>query len=289
MIGIIGGSGLYDIEGFSHREAVRIDTPFGEPSDKYITGRLGDEQVAFLPRHGEGHRLMPTEINFRANIYGFKKLGAEAIISASAVGSLREEYKPMDIVVPDQFYDRTYRRNPTFFGRGAIAHVSMADPVCPRLASALYSACQAVGATAHKNGTYICIEGPQFSTRAESNVYRNRGFDVIGMTNLQEAKLAREAEMCYTTMALVTDYDCWHEDEDDVTTGAVLEILKKNAATAKDVIKETVRLISQNPEWSCKCGNVLDDAFISDIDAIDPEVYEILQPIIGRVIESRKR
>lgn len=288
MIGIIGGSGLYDIEGFSGRESVRVETPFGEPSGEYILGRLSGRQVAFLPRHGKGHRLLPAEINFRANIFGFKKLGTAAIISASAVGSLKEQYKPMDIVVPDQFFDRTYRRNPTFFGHGAIAHVSMADPVCPRLADALYTACGAVGATVHKNGTYICIEGPQFSTRAESNVYRSFDFDVIGMTNLQEAKLAREAEMCYTTMALVTDYDCWHEGEDDVTTGAVLEILKKNAATAKDAIREAVRLISIDSEGGCRCGTVLDDAFISDIDAIDPEVFKTLEPIIERVVKSRK-
>ncbi|HYH44146.1 MAG TPA: S-methyl-5'-thioadenosine phosphorylase, partial [Thermoanaerobaculia bacterium] len=213
-IGVIGGSGLYQMEGLTVREERRIETPFGDPSDVYVIGELDGRPIAFLPRHGRGHRLLPTELNYRANIFGFKVLGVEQLISVSAVGSMKIEYKPTDIVVPDQFYDRTRHRPDTFFGNGLVAHVSLAKPICPRLIDLFVDAARAAGATVHKGGTYVCMEGPQFSTRAESEIYRSHGVDVIGMTNFQEARLAREAEICYASLAMVTDYDCWHETEE---------------------------------------------------------------------------
>ncbi|MDP9121677.1 MAG: S-methyl-5'-thioadenosine phosphorylase, partial [Acidobacteriota bacterium] len=223
-IGVIGGSGLYQMKGLEVREERRIETPFGEPSDAYIVGELEGRQVAFLPRHARGHRLLPTELNYRANIYGFKVLGVEQLISVSAVGSMKIEYKPTDIVVPDQFFDRTRHRVDTFFGNGLVAHVSLAKPICPRLLDVAVAAARAAGATVHRGGTYVCMEGPQFSTRAESEVYRKLGMDVIGMTNLQEARLAREAEICYVSLSMVTDYDCWHETEEAVTGEAVMAV-----------------------------------------------------------------
>src|SRR5512137_486872 len=240
QIGIIGGSGLYDMAELTDREEITVSTPFGEPSGPYVLATLAGKRVAFLARHGAGHRIMPTELNFRANIYGFKTLGVERILSASAVGSLREDYKPLDIVIPDQFFDRTRGRVSTFFGRGLVAHVGFAHPICGELAGIAARAGRTVGATIHDRGTYVCMEGPAFSTLAESKAYRAMGFDIIGMTNLQEAKLAREAEICYTTIALVTDYDCWHPDHDSVTVEMIVANLLQNASMAQRTIAEAV-------------------------------------------------
>ena len=284
LIGIIGGSGLYEMEGLESIEARRIETPFGPPSDAYITGSLAGRRVAFLARHGRGHRLMPSELNFRANIFGFKLLGAEWVISASAVGSMREDLPPLDIVIPDQFFDRTKGRASTFFGNGLVAHVSFADPTCPVLGSMLFAAGQAVGARVHQGGTYLCIEGPQFSTRAESRIYRSWGVDVIGMTNLQEAKLCREAEICYATLALVTDYDVWHETEEDVSVEAVVAILKQNAETATAIIKAAVSSFPTGRE-GCPCPSALKDAVITARSAIPADVRERLRPIIGKYLK----
>ena len=282
LIGIIGGSGLYEMEGLEAVREERVSTPFGDPSDRYLLGRLGGRPVAFLARHGRGHRLMPSELNFRANIFGFKRLGAEYILSASAVGSMREDIKPLDIVIVDQFFDRTRSRASTFFGNGLIAHVSFADPTCPALGELLYQAGRGVGATVHRGGTYLCIEGPQFSTRAESRIYRSWGVDVIGMTNLQEAKLAREAEICYATMALVTDYDVWHETEEDVSVEAVIRILTQNVETAKRLIRAAIPRI---PEVrSCPCAHALRDAIITARDAIPAQVKRDLAPIVGKYL-----
>jgi len=282
LIGIIGGSGLYQIEGLENIREETVRTPFGEPSDKYILGRLRGRPVAFLARHGRGHRLMPSELNFRANIFGFKVLGAEWILSASAVGSMREEIKPLDILIPDQFFDRTRGRASTFFGNGLIAHVSVADPTCHVLGDILYRTGQVVGATMHRGGTYLCIEGPQFSTRAESRIYRGWGVDVIGMTNLQEAKLAREAEICYATMALVTDYDVWHDTEEDVNVEAVVKILLKNVETAKAIIRAAVAEIPE--ARTCFCAHALRDAIITAPDAIPAAVKRDLAPIVGKYL-----
>src|SRR3989338_7211694 len=264
VIGVIGGSGLYEMEGLKGVKEIKIKTPFGNPSDAYIVGKLGNVKMVFLPRHGRGHRILPSELNFRANIYGMKKLGAEWIISVSAVGSMREEIKPGHIVVVDQFFDRTRGRVSTFFGNGIVGHVEFADPVCPHLSSILYDAGQRTGATIHKGGTYICIEGPQFSTRAESKIYRKWGVDVIGMTNIPEAKLAREAEICYGTIALATDYDCWHEEEEDVTIDAVLEIIRKNVKMAQSIIRNAVKKIK--PHRKCSCPESLKYAIITAKD-----------------------
>ncbi len=283
LIGIIGGSGLYDMEGLEGVEERRVETPFGAPSDAYIIGSLAGRRVAFLARHGRGHRLMPSELNFRANIFGFKLLGAEWIISASAVGSMCEELPPLDIVIPDQFFDRTKGRVSTFFGNGIVAHVSLADPTCPALGKLLFAAGQSVSARIHHGGTYLCIEGPQFSTRAESRIYRQWGVDVIGMTNLQEAKLCREAEICYATLALVTDYDVWHETEQDVSVEAVVAILKQNAETAKAIIKTTVSSFPADRK-GCSCGSAMQDAIITARDVIPADVRERLQPIIGKYL-----
>ena len=280
LIGIIGGSGLYEMEGLESIEERRVETPFGSPSDAYVIGLLQGRRVAFLARHGRGHRLMPSELNFRANIFGFKLLGVERVISASAVGSMREDLPPRDIVIPDQFFDRTKGRASTFFGSGLVAHVSFADPTCLVLSRMLFAAGQAVGARIRQGGTYLCIEGPQFSTRAESRIYRSWGVDVIGMTNLQEAKLCREAEICYATLALVTDYDVWHETEEDVSVEAVVAILKQNAETAKAIIKAAVASIPGGRE-GCPCSIALRDAIITARDAIPAEVRERLRPIIG--------
>ncbi len=282
LIGIIGGSGLYEMEGM---EAIReevVRTPFGEPSDRYVLGRLHGRPVAFLARHGRGHRLMPSELNFRANIFGFKVLGAEWILSASAVGSMREEIKPLDILIPDQFFDRTTQRSSTFFGNGLIAHVSVADPTCHVLGDILYRAGRQVGAAMHRGGTYLCIEGPQFSTRAESRIYRSWGVDVIGMTNLQEAKLAREAEICYATLALVTDYDVWHATEEDVNVEAVVKILLQNVQSAKAIIRAA--LVEIPEARTCPCAHALRDAIITARHAIPAQVRRDLAPIVGKYL-----
>ena len=284
LIGIIGGSGLYEMEGLESVEERRIETPFGQPSDAYIMGTLAGRRLAFLPRHGRGHRLMPSELNYRANIFGFKLLGAEWLISASAVGSMREELSPRHIVIPDQFFDRTKGRISTFFGDGIVAHVSFADPTCPVLGKQLLAAGEAVGARMHWGGTYLCMEGPQFSTRAESRIYRSWGVDVIGMTNLQEAKLCREAEICYATLAMVTDYDVWHDTEADVSVEAVVVVLKQNAETAKAIIKAAVSSFPARRE-GCHCPYALRDAIISAPSAIPSQVRERLRPIIGKYLK----
>lgn len=284
-IGVIGGSGLYQIDDLSDVEEARVDTPFGSPSDSFIIGTLGGVRVAFLPRHGRGHRLLPTEIPFRANIYAMKQLGVERIISASAVGSLHEELKPMDIVFPDQFFDRTRHRVSTFFGDGIAAHVTFADPICRDLSDLLEATARAQldGVDVHRGGAYLCIEGPAFSTRAESEVYRSWGMSIIGMTNLQEAKLAREAEICYATVALVTDYDCWHPEHDSVTIEMVIDYLTRNAANAKKLIAEAVSRLA-TIERSCKCAQALRHAIITSPDKITPEARQRLKAIIGKYV-----
>jgi 5'-methylthioadenosine phosphorylase len=282
QIGIIGGSGLYEMPELTDREKRILSTPFGDPSGAYTLATLRGKRVAFLPRHDEGHRLMPSELNFRANIYGFKTLGVEAIISASAVGSLREELRPLDIVFPDQFIDRTFNRNATFFGNGIVAHVGFAHPFCEPLRHLAATAAEQVGARVHRSGTYVCMEGPQFSTLAESNLYRSWGAHIIGMTNLQEAKLAREAEICYTTMALVTDYDCWHPDHDTVTVELIVQNLTQNARTAQQVIATAVE--AYNGRQGCHCGEALATALITRRDAISDSVKVDLAPIIGKYI-----
>ncbi|HXB72387.1 MAG TPA: S-methyl-5'-thioadenosine phosphorylase [Candidatus Acidoferrales bacterium] len=261
-IGIIGGSGLYSMPGFEAQEEALIETPFGTPSDNFVLGKLAGRNVAFLARHGRGHRLSPSELNYRANIYGMKSLGVERIISVSAVGSLKEEHRPLDFVIPDQFFDRTRGRISTFFGEGLVAHISFADPICPQAARVVAAACQAAGVTTRMGGTYLCMEGPAFSTKAESNVYRSWGMDVIGMTNLQEAKLAREAEICYVTVAMVTDYDCWHEEHDAVTVADIIANLMKNAENACKVVAEAVAKMPA--ARTCKCGSALAHAIITD-------------------------
>jgi 5'-methylthioadenosine phosphorylase len=261
-IGIIGGSGLYSMPGFDAQEEAHIETPFGAPSDNYVLGKLAGRQVAFLARHGRGHRFSPSEVNYRANIYGMKSLGVERILSLSAVGSLKEEHRPLDFVLPDQFFDRTRGRAATFFGEGLVAHISFADPICSELAEIAAAACGAAGVNCKRGGTYLCMEGPAFSTKAESNVYRGWGMDVIGMTNLTEAKLAREAEICYVTVAMVTDYDCWHPQHDAVTVKDIIANLVKNAENACQVVAQAV---AQMPtQRGCKCGSALSHAIITD-------------------------
>jgi 5'-methylthioadenosine phosphorylase len=281
-IGIIGGSGLYDMAELTDREERTITTPFGEPSAAYVIGSLRGKRVAFLARHGAGHRLLPTELNFRANIYGFKTLGVEYILSASAVGSLKQEYKPMDLVIPDQFVDRTRGRVSTFFGNGMVAHVGFAHPFCAPLSDIAYRSAQSAGATVHKGGTYVCMEGPQFSTLAESNLYRSWGMDIIGMTNLQEAKLAREAEICYTTIALVTDYDCWHPEHDQVTVEMIIGNLVQNAKTAQQVIAGAVDALPF--DRSCECATALKHAIITRPEAVPAAVRRDLAPIVGKYL-----
>jgi 5'-methylthioadenosine phosphorylase len=281
-IGIIGGSGLYDMAELSDREERRVTTPFGEPSAPYVVGTLRRRRVAFLARHGAGHRLLPSELNFRANIYGFKTLGVEYILSASAVGSLKQEFKPMDLVIPDQFLDRTRGRVSTFFGHGLVAHVSFAHPFCAPLSGIAVTSAAQAGATVHKGGTYVCMEGPQFSTLAESKLYRSWGMDIIGMTNLQEAKLAREAEICYTTIALVTDYDCWHPEHDQVTVEMIVANLTQNARTAQQVIANAVGSLPF--ERTCDCASALKYAIITRPDAVPEETKRKLAPIIGKYL-----
>ena len=278
-IGIIGGSGLYSMPGFVAEEEVRLDTPFGAPSETYVIGELEGSQVAFLSRHGRGHRISPSELNFRANIYGMKMLGVERILSLSAVGSLKEEHHPTDFVIPDQFFDRTRGRVSTFFGEGAVAHISFADPVCPQLAGHVHAACAQAGVNSKRGGTYLCMEGPAFSTRAESNIYRSWGMDVIGMTNLQEAKLAREAEICYVTIAMVTDYDCWHDGHDAVTVDEIIRVLNLNADNARKVVRAAVA--SMPSERTCGCGRALEHAIITDRAAIPAATKKKLRLILA--------
>jgi 5'-methylthioadenosine phosphorylase len=281
-IGIIGGSGLYHMPGFSDAQEVRQETPFGDPSDAYILGTLAGRRVAFLARHARGHTLLPSELNFRANIYGFKQLGVERIISVSAVGSLKEEHKPLDFVIPEQFFDRTRHRVDTFFGDGIVAHIGFGDPVCGELTKIVASACESVGVSGKLGGTYVCMEGPQFSTKAESNVYRGWGADVIGMTNLQEAKLAREAEICYVTIAMVTDYDCWHPHHDQVTVAQIVSVLTKNAENAAKVVAATVGAMPKTR--SCRCGSALAHAIMTDPAKIPAETKEKLRLILGKYV-----
>jgi len=286
-VGVIGGSGLYEMEGLDEIRWVKVKTPFGDPSDAYCTGRFGGRRVIFLPRHGRGHRLMPSELNYRANIYGMKTLGARTLLSISAVGSMKEDIHPLELVVPDQFYDHTKRRVTSFFGDGIVAHVGMAHPVCGEVAAALAKAGADVGARVHRGGTYICIEGPQFSTKGESEVYRRWGMSVIGMTNMPEAKLAREAELCYATLALVTDYDVWHEEHEAVTVETVIANLMKNVATAKEVLR---RVIPSVPV-SCAqgCSDALKSAIITDPKAVAPRIRKRLDFLLSRYFPAPKR
>lgn len=281
-IGIIGGSGLYDMAELTDREERRLETPFGAPSAPYVVGTLRGQRVAFLARHGAGHRLLPSELNFRANIFGFKTLGVEFLLSASAVGSLKQDYKPLDLVIPDQFIDRTHGRPSTFFGRGLVAHVGFAHPFCQPLSARAYDAAVKAGATVHRGGTYVCMEGPQFSTLAESKLYRSWGADIIGMTNLQEAKLAREAEICYTTVALVTDYDCWHPDHDQVTVEMIVGNLTQNAATAQVVIAGAVETLPF--ARTCECATALKFSLITRADAVSGDLKRELAPLLGKYL-----
>ena len=284
-IGIIGGTGLYDIEGLQKKETVTLQTPFGNPSDGYLTGELDGISVVFLPRHGLGHRLLPHELNFRANMYGFKKLGVEWIISVSAVGSMKEEIEPLHMVLPDQFVDRTRNRIDTFFGGGIAAHVPFAQPICPQLSAKLLLKIEKLGFPVHKGGTYLCMEGPQFSTKAESTIYRSWNVDVIGMTNLQEAKLAREAEMCYATIALVTDYDCWREEEDNLSIEMIIDNLTKNTEKVKEVLRTVIPEVP-TMDRNCPCCNALNNAIITQPDMIPPQVKKDLEIIIGKHLKE---
>ncbi len=279
-VGVIGGSGIYDMAGIRGKREVRMTTPFGSPSDVFVTGELEGRQVAFLARHGRGHKLLPSEINFRANIYGLKKLGVERIISLSAVGSLREDIEPLHMVVPDQFYDRTKTRISSFFGNGLAVHISFAHPFCSEIQAMLEASCRGAGVTHHRGGIYLCIEGPAFSTLAESNAYRAWGMDVIGMTNLTEAKLAREAEICYATLALVTDYDCWHPGHDAVTVEQIYTVLTRNAENAQKVIRLVLRQLPS--QRSCKCGTALAQAIITDRRKVPAATRKKLALLIGK-------
>ena len=281
-IGIIGGSGLYSMPGFEAQEERTVETPWGAPSDAYVVGKLAGHEVAFLARHGRGHRLSPSELNFRANIYGMKRLGVERILSLSAVGSLKDEHQPLDFVIPDQFVDRTRSRVSTFFGDGVVAHISFAHPICSQLAHVAHRAGRTVGVTAKLGGTYLCMEGPAFSTLAESKLYRSWGMDVIGMTNLQEAKLAREAELCYTTIAMVTDYDCWHPDHDAVTVSDIIANLTQNAANAAKLVTEAVRTMPETRD--CKCGSALSHAILTDRKTIPAAVKQKLDLLLGKYL-----
>lgn len=282
-IGIIGGSGLYAMPGLTNTREERVSTPFGEPSDAFILGDLEGHKVAFLARHARGHKLLPSELNFRANIYAMKSLGVERILSVSAVGSLKEEHKPTDFVVPDQFIDRTFARHSTFFGDGIVAHVAFGDPVCATVAAAIKGGCDTAQVTGKQGGTYVCMEGPQFSTRAESNLYRSWGADIIGMTNLQEAKLAREAEICYATMAMVTDYDCWREGHDDVTVEQIVAVLHQNAANAAKVVRAAVAAMPK--ERTCACATALKYAILTSPDAVPAATREKLGLLVGKYLK----
>jgi 5'-methylthioadenosine phosphorylase len=281
-IGIIGGSGLYSMPGLTEIHEEVVSTPFGTPSDSFILGKLEGRKVAFLARHGRGHRLLPSELNFRANIYAMKQLGVERIVSVSAVGSLKEEHKPTDFVVPDQFIDRTFLRTSTFFGNGVVGHVAFGDPVCATVAASAVEACAKVGVVGKMGGTYVCMEGPQFSTKAESNLYRSWGADVVGMTNLQEAKLAREAEICYATVAMVTDYDCWHPDHDSVTVDQIVAVLHQNAENAAKVVRATVAALPE--ARNCACASAAKYAILTQRDAIPVEAKERLKLLFGKYL-----
>jgi len=285
-IGIIGGSGLYSVPGLTDTRAFPVDTPFGPPSEAYVLGTLEDRRVAFLARHGRGHHILPSELNFRANIHGFKQLGVERILSISAVGSLKEEHRPLDFVIPDQFFDRTSKRVSTFFGDGIVAHISFADPVCPEVSGVLAAACRQAGVNAKRGGTYVCMEGPQFSTKAESNVYRSWGMDIIGMTNLQEAKLAREAELCYATVAMVTDYDCWHPAHESVTVEQVVANLQKNAENAGKVVRHAIAGMPKTR--GCKCGQALAAAILTDRDKIPPHTRQKLSLLLDKYLGKQE-
>ncbi len=300
-LGVIGGTGLYQMEALEIVEEREVATPFGAPSDAFTIGRIHGALVAFLPRHGKGHRILPNELNFRANLWAMKKLGVEQIVSVSAVGSLKSEYRPKDLLIPDQFIDRTRHRVDTFFGEGLVAHVAFADPVCSGLAAIIASAADTTEATVHRGGTYVCMEGPQFSTRAESHLYRSWGADVIGMTNLQEAKLAREAEICYATLALVTDYDCWHEEEADVDGAAILEVLRQNSEVAQQVLATTLESLASGAQGSasgaqgfasgaqgsCSCRRALETALVTAPDLVPEETYDRLEILIGKYMPRR--
>jgi len=286
-IGVIGGSGLYEMEGLGDVRWVKVQTPFGAPSDAYCTGRLGDRRVIFLPRHGRGHMLTPSELNYRANIYGMKKLGAQVLLSVSAVGSMKEEIHPLDLVVPDQFYDHTKRRVSSFFGEGIVAHVGMAHPVCPTLTAALAKAGRQAGGKVHEGGTYICIEGPQFSTKGESEIYRRWGVSIIGMTNMPEAKLAREAELCYATLALVTDYDVWHPEHDAVTVEAVIANLMKNVAMAKEVLRQVIPLVGHGCAYGCP--EALKSAVITSPGAFPSKTRKRLDFLLGKYFPAKQK
>lgn len=281
-LGVIGGSGLYEIDNLERPERLQIDTPFGPPSDEFVVGEIGGTRVAFLARHGRGHRILPTELNFRANIWALKAMGAEFVLSVSAVGSLAEDVAPLDVVVPDQFIDRTRHRVDTFFGEGLVAHVSLADPVCGALAEVAAEGARRAGARVHRGGTYLCMEGPQFSTRAESHAWRQLGATIIGMTNMQEARLCREAELCFATLALVTDYDCWKTDEEPVTVETIVGRLTTNAARAKAAIQHVAAHLP--PARKCACGQALDTAILTARDLIPAEMKKRLAPIVGRVL-----
>ena len=283
-IGIIGGSGMYDLEGIRDLAEHTVSTPYGKPSARLITGRLGEREIVFLPRHGKGHRLLPTEIPFRANVWAMKKMGVTHLFSVSAVGSLQERIAPGDIVFPDQFIDRTFLREATFFGRGVVAHVQFGDPVCPHLVEVLGQSAAENGTRYHRGGIYICMEGPAFSTRAESNLYRAWGGAVIGMTNLQEAKLAREAEICLATIALATDYDCWHETEEEVSVESVLEVMRKNIVTSKRLIAEAVGRVRDGA--GCSCRDALRNAIVTPLDKLSKKRRLELEPILGRYLPN---
>jgi 5'-methylthioadenosine phosphorylase len=283
-LGVIGGSGLYDMPGLTDVEHVTLSTPFGEPSDEFVRGRLGEVQLVFLPRHGRGHRWLPTEINYRANLFGMKQLGVEWLVSVAAVGSLRGEIAPGHFVVPDQFIDRTVARPSTFFGGGIVAHASMADPVCPVLSRLTVDAATAAGGQVHAGGTYVCMEGPQFSTRAESELYRSWGAHLIGMTNWQEAKLAREAEICFATLAIVSDYDCWNTEARDVTIDDILRLLAENADLARRCVARVAQALPD--DRSCGCATALKDAIITDRDRIPAEIRRDLSILVGKYLEA---
>lgn len=283
-IGVIGGSGFYQMPALERVEQIEIDTPFGRPSDPFLRGRIGDAEVIFLSRHGNGHRILPSEINFRANIFGMKTLGAQYLVSVSTAGSLRERIKPGEMVVPDQFIDHTWRRPGTFFGNGIVVHVSLADPVCRQLCSALAAAARGAGATTHEGGTYLCIEGPQFSSRAESHLYRAWNADVISMTAMQEARLAREAELCYGVLALVTDYDCWHESVAAVDIGEILRVMRLNVETAQQAVAGFARIVAGR-ERTCRCSSALEGTIITDRSVIPPRLVEDLRPLIGKYLK----
>ena len=282
ILGVIGGSGLYEMEGLRKVRRVKVRTPFGEPSDSLVVGELEGRTLAFLPRHGRGHRIPPHRINFRANIYALKKIGARWILSISAVGSMREKIRPGDIVVVDQFYDHTRQRTNTFFSDGIVGHIPFADPVCPGLAGVAWKAARKAARRVHRGGTYLCMEGPAFSTRAESRIFRKWGVDVIGMTNMPEAKLAREAELCYATLALATDYDCWHESEEDVSIEAILDLLRRNVETSKRIVREAARLLPGKE--GCGCGESLKHALITDRKRIPSSSRKALSLLIGKYL-----